>query len=111
MPTVYSEGVFRQEVSVTNSGREVILIPENVSDICVRAIGDAASSGSVKKSYNSAEALETNVGVAEDQITAGLDAVGTTALFHNFGAEYPVGLIANAAVGRTLTVVVTGRRL
>lgn len=109
MPAVTSEGVFRKEITTEAGGRASFLFPFGMADFSIRAVQGGGTLGSVKKSYSSGVAIVDDTSPEEDQITSGLDAVGTTPLFHSFGDEYPVGLIMQAEAGQVLTVVVTAR--
>jgi len=118
MPTVYPEGVWRQEVTATkpNPGTEVkkiLMVPEGVTDLSLYAYGDFAASCKIEESYSSGVAIQTGAPTpAWVSVDGTLDAVGTTAVRYALGSRTPVAFRVSSLVDNKLaTLVLTGRRM
>jgi hypothetical protein len=116
--TVYSEGVWRKQVTATrpNPGveaKQVVMIPEGVTDLTIYAKGSAASSCLVEESPSSGEAIQFGTPTPEwVQVDASLASVGTTLTRFVLGDRTPVALRVSSLIdNQTATLILVGRRV
>lgn len=116
--TVYSEGVWRMQVTATkpNPGTEVqriVMVPEGVTDLTLYVRGSAAACAKVEESPSSGEAIQTGTPAPDwMSVDASLDAVGTTLVRYVMGDRTPVAFrVSSLTDNQTATLIVVGRKL
>ena len=117
MATTYPEGAWRKEVTATkpNPGTEVkqiVMIPDGVTDLCIYAYGSAGASCKVEESYSTGVAIQTGTPTpAWISVDATLDSVGATAVRFALTTRTPVALrVSSLTDNQTATLILTGRR-
>lgn len=118
MSTVYPEGVFRVSVVATkpNPGTEVkqvVMIPDGVTDLTIYALGSAAAACKIEESPSSGIAISTGTPAAVwMSVDATLDAVGTTTVRYSLGTRTPVALrVSSLTDNQTATLILVGKRV
>jgi hypothetical protein len=116
--TVYSEGVWRKQVTATkpNPGTEakqIVMVPEGVTDLTLYVRGSAAATARVEESPSSGEAIQTGTPAPDWlSVDASLDSVGTTLVRYVLGDRTPVALRVSSLVdNQSATLIVVGRKI
>ena len=117
MSTVYPENVWRVAVTATkpNPGTEakqIVMIPEWVTDLTLYVKGSAAASAKIEESPSSGVAIHTGAPAPDwMSVDATLDSVGTTMVRYALGDRTPVALRVSSLVdNQTATLIVVGKR-